>query len=46
MGGGGGFTMNVTYAPQFSTASQTEMKNALYPIFLDMQRKARADGIK
>jgi hypothetical protein len=43
-GAGSGFTMHVTYAPQFSTASQSDLKAALYPIFLDMQRRARADG--
>ena len=43
-GFGGGLTMNVTYAPAFSTASQSELSSALYPAYLTMLRRAQADG--
>jgi hypothetical protein len=41
---GGGFSMNVTYAPLVSLDNQGQLASALYPAFLTMLQRAKSDG--
>lgn len=41
----GGLTMQVTYAPMFSTADPGQLQAALYPAFLAMMQRAKSDGV-